>query len=109
MAVKYVGYWLRFKIIFKEKESFCLKHGQLLSRRTTSTGSVENGESPMGHYCNDKYEKRHNGNNNTKYEQDSEKKETDLKIVTKIDKITKFVYPTAYIIFNIVYWYKLKD
>lgn len=76
---------------------------------------MDNAESPvgMGNYsANGKYEKtrmEEKENNNKQSDQNSEKKEVDLKLVTKIDKITKFVYPTAYIIFNVVYWYQLRD
>ncbi|XP_028399375.1 gamma-aminobutyric acid receptor alpha-like isoform X2 [Dendronephthya gigantea] len=95
----------------KEKESFCLKHGSLLNRRTTSRGSVDNAESPMEQYSNGKYEMAKTElNRNIEYEEeDSEKKENDIKLVTKIDKITKFVYPAAYVVFNVVYWYQLSD
>ena len=91
-----------------------MKHGQLLNRRTTSRGSMDNAESPveMGHYSNGKYEKTRMEDmeeNNKEHDQNSDKKEADLKLVTKIDKVTKFVYPTAYVIFNVVYWYQLRD
>lgn len=63
----------------------------------------------MEHFSNGKYEKTRMENNNEEDEENSEEKETDLKLVTKIDKITKFVYPAAYVVFNVVYWYQLKD
>jgi hypothetical protein len=70
---------------------------------------MNNAEAPMEHFSNGKYEKTRMENNNEEDEENSEKKETDLKLVTKIDKITKFVYPAAYVVFNVVYWYQLKD
>ena len=68
-----------------------------------------NVESPIEHYSNGKYDKTRTENNNTDSEQNSEKNEQELKLVTNIDKVTKFVYPAAYVIFNVVYWYQLKD
>lgn len=70
---------------------------------------MDNAESPVEQYSNGKYEMARTGNNNIEYEENSEKKEKDLKLVTKIDKVTKFVYPAAYVIFNVVYWYQLSD
>lgn len=59
----------------------------------------------MEHYPNGLEKSRMENN----IDDNSEKEETDFKIVTKIDKITKVVYPALYVIFNIVYWYQLKD
>jgi uncharacterized membrane protein len=66
-------------------------------------------ESPIEHYSNGKYDKTRMENNNTESEDNSQEKEREAKLVNNIDKITKFVYPTAYVIFNVVYWYQLKD
>lgn len=49
--------------------------------------------------------------NKTKFDMDNEltKIERDKTIVSSVDKITKLLYPSAYMIFNVVYWYQLKS
>lgn len=98
--------WFAF---LQEKQSFCLKHDQLLTRRTGSHISQDNVPSPADHYSNGKCERARTESKHLEDEENSEKQGTDSKLISKIDKITKFVYPAAYVIFNIVYWYQLND
>ena len=68
-------------------------------------------ESQIARYSNGNYKSRHASSSNCSLNTESkvEKKEEDIKIVSNIDKVTKFAYPLAYILFNVFYWYKLKD
>lgn len=89
---------------FQANGTFCEKHGELLKRRAMPATSKSTDEDIEMRYSNGMVE------NNTDIETtDSKNKENETKLVSSIDKITKFLYPGAYIIFNIVYWYELKN
>ena len=49
--------------------------------------------------------------NETKHDTETkpkDPKDADVQIVLNMDKMTRFLYPAAYIVFNIVYWYQLR-